>query len=327
MTARSPVLERWYDLQGIRLVVRSEAPAVIAAMDRRLESFRSGELGPADLHLEFLVRADGDDPRLCPPPGPSRPVYEAPGGDIAYHTSRDTIYADIHGLRLLCAAGDGMARMESDDYAGRRLYLATHALATVCLIELLKRRGRFNLHAACLARDGRGVLLAGASGAGKSTIAIALVRAGLAFLSDDMVYIEPASEGVRMIAFPDAIGLTDQTVARFPELGPMMADPVPEGFPKRLVRMHALFGAEQLWSCVPQLLLFPQVVAEGPSRLEALDPKEALLRLVPDVLLTEPVAAQAHLRALAALLANVDCRVLRAGPDLNESVQRILDVA
>jgi len=106
-----------------------------------------------------------------------------------------------------------------------------------------------------------------------------------------------------------------------------MAEPVPDGFPKRLVRIEAVSGAEQPSSCAPRLLIFPQLVPDGPSRLEELDAKDALLRLVPDVLLTEPAAAQAHLQALAELLAHVDCHLLLAGPDLAETVQRIIEAA
>jgi hypothetical protein len=212
------VLRRSYDIHGIGLVVSSEAPAVIEAIDRRLQSFGSSRSRTSQLRVEFLVRPHGENSRLPPPLGSSRPVYDAPGGEIHYHPAADTLYADFQGLRLRCQAGAGVALMESDDFSGRPLYLATHALATVCLIELLKRHERFNLHAACLARDGRGVLLAGPSGAGKSTLAIALVRAGLSFLSDDMVYIEHASDSVQMLAFPDAVGITQQTAERFPEL-------------------------------------------------------------------------------------------------------------
>src|SRR4051812_11787740 len=49
------------------------------------------------------------------------------------------------------------------------------------------------LHAACVGREGRGVLLMGESGAGKSTVALLCLLAGFEFLSEDSVFVEPDS--------------------------------------------------------------------------------------------------------------------------------------
>lgn len=46
------------------------------------------------------------------------------------------------------------------------------------------------LHASCAARDGKGVLLLGASGAGKSDLLLRLVRRGYALIADDRVVLE-----------------------------------------------------------------------------------------------------------------------------------------
>ncbi len=47
------------------------------------------------------------------------------------------------------------------------------------------------LHAACVGRDGRGVLLMGASGSGKSTVSLLCLLSRLEFLSEDSVFVEP----------------------------------------------------------------------------------------------------------------------------------------
>jgi hypothetical protein len=63
-----------------------------------------------------------------------------------------------------------------------------------------------------------------------------------------------------------------------------------------------------------------------PSELTPLDPGEAWLRLVPDVLLTEPGATRAHVATLAALMRQVRCYRLQAGPELDESAAMIAGV-
>jgi hypothetical protein len=54
-------------------------------------------------------------------------------------------------------------------------------------------QGLVSLHAACVGRDGRGVLLMGSSGAGKSTVTLQCLLQGLDFLSEDAVFVAPDS--------------------------------------------------------------------------------------------------------------------------------------
>jgi hypothetical protein len=49
------------------------------------------------------------------------------------------------------------------------------------------------LHAACVGHAGRGLLLMGASGAGKSTAALQWLAHSLEFLAEDSVFVEPGS--------------------------------------------------------------------------------------------------------------------------------------
>ena len=51
-------------------------------------------------------------------------------------------------------------------------------------------RGRRQIHASCVDRDGAGVLLLGRSGAGKSDLALRLLDHGFALVADDQVVLE-----------------------------------------------------------------------------------------------------------------------------------------
>jgi hypothetical protein len=50
-----------------------------------------------------------------------------------------------------------------------------------------------SLHGACVGIGGRGALLMGGSGAGKSTVALQCLLEGFEFLSEDSVFVEPAT--------------------------------------------------------------------------------------------------------------------------------------
>lgn len=55
------------------------------------------------------------------------------------------------------------------------------------------RSDRLVLHAGAVARDGAVVVIAGASGRGKSTLTAALVQRGFAYLTDEVVALDPAT--------------------------------------------------------------------------------------------------------------------------------------
>jgi hypothetical protein len=327
-------------VHGVGVEIRSEEPAVLEAMDLRLRDFRGDDATARVVRLEFVADTARD---AAQPTGPARPVYDTPHGSLYYFPEADTLCGELGGVRLRCDPGRGTARLSSRELTGRQLYFATHPLATISLMELFERQGLFSLHAACLAGpDGRGVLLAGPSGSGKSTLALALAHAGMSFLSDDVVFLAPCTESqptVQVLGFADTIGIPDHAVrvlvekpentagfsatitAPFADIA-LGASPTP-GFPKRLGRIEELFGTPASSTCDPAAIVFPEVVRDRPSELSPLDPGEALLRLTPDVLLTEPAATQAHLQAIAGLLDQVDCYTLRSGADLDRATELV----
>lgn len=62
----------------------------------------------------------------------------------------------------------------------------------------LERRGLLCLHAAAFERDGRAVAMLGTNGAGKSSLAAALLAAGAQLLTEDVLVLEPTATGARV---------------------------------------------------------------------------------------------------------------------------------
>lgn len=313
-----------YNIHGVSVAARTDEPAVADAIDLRLRDFRRRDPSDnADVRFHFLT--DASNPPV--PPGPGRPVYDTPYGSLQYFPDTDALWGEVGRVYLHCEASRGVAVLGSSAFSGRELYLATHPLTTISLMELLERRGRFSLHAACLAgEDGCGVLLAGPSGSGKSTLAVALARAGMSFLSDDIVFlVHDGDSALRVLGFADTLGISQHAAAQFGELRHRMG-PTADGFPKPLIRIEQLFGTPALSSCRPHALVFPRVAPDEPSAITPLDPGDALLRLVPDVLVTEPAATLAHLRAIGVLLEQVRCYTLRSGCDLGRAVELVRDL-
>jgi len=319
--------DRSYSLAGISLEVIADDPAVIAATDLRFcQLATTAPAGEPALSFEFT----SDVPETPSPDDLGRPVYETPYGTLSYFPEHDLLAGELGGVVLHCEPGKHRAVIAAPTFQASTLYFATHPVTTVALMELMERLGRFSLHAGCLAdAAGNGVLVAGTSGAGKSTLTLALARAGMEFLGDDTIFLEcvgsdPAQRGgIRVLGFADALGLGSFATARFPELAAMAGGPLAAGFPKRLHRFEQLFGREPLAACVPRAIVFPEVAAEQPSAITPVDPGEALLRLVPDVLVTHEQSTQSHVGAIAELLGQVRCYAVRSGYDLERAAETL----
>ena len=65
--------------------------------------------------------------------------------------------------------------------------------------------GTINLHASAVALDGRGALLLGASGAGKSGLALRLMALGARLVADDRVLLRRGPEGL-LIGLAEELG-------------------------------------------------------------------------------------------------------------------------
>ncbi|MBS0365019.1 MAG: serine kinase [Proteobacteria bacterium] len=74
----------------------------------------------------------------------------------------------------------------------RHAYHVRYELLEFAVYVLAARgQGLLPLHAACLGRNGAGVLLVGASGSGKSTLVLQGLLGGLDFLAEDSVLVSP----------------------------------------------------------------------------------------------------------------------------------------
>jgi hypothetical protein len=85
---------------------------------------------------------------------------------------------------------------------------------TIPLSELLKLHGIYLMHAACLVREGKGILFAGRSGVGKTTLTIGLLVMGWQMVADDEVFLV---SNPRLLAYggPEQAKVSWQSWKRF----------------------------------------------------------------------------------------------------------------
>jgi hypothetical protein len=306
-----------YDVHGVVLEVEAP-PEVAAVVDARLLAFR-GATRPADVAVTYRRGRT-----LAPPGEKGRPVYDRRGAQVLWFEDAGTLVLDDPAVRAVCrpAAGTLDVDLLADD--GATLWLATHGVLTLCLLEILRHRGRYGVHAGSVVLDGTVVLLPGTSGSGKTTLALALAAAGCPLLGDDTAFVD--AEATTVLGFPDEVDVTAGTVALLPALAAHLPGRPPPGWPKWPVRPELLGATPAGLTGPPRVLVFPRVSRRMAPRPRPLDRDEALLALVPDVLLTAPDVVAGHLAALAALVGAVPSYALDTGTDLAAAAAAVLAV-
>jgi hypothetical protein len=310
---------RAYLIHGLHLSLSGE-DAVLTALHARLGRFPAPTgPGTADLHFEFHQAGDASRHAITRPAGASRSVLDPGLGELVYFDESQQLYLEIPGHgRALCSALTGQVQVSYPGLTAKGLWLLSHPLFTIPLAELLKQRGLYMVHAAGLAAAGKGLLVAGQSGAGKTTLALALLRGGFDFLADDTVFLSGAGNELRILAFPDEVDVTSQTVEFFPELHQLASPPKSLERSKHAFCANDAYEAAPCWDCAPGTIIFPEVAGCHQSTITPMPQAEALLQLICNVVRTEPRSSQAHLDALTALVKRSTCFRLRTGRDFDQ---------
>jgi hypothetical protein len=197
------------------------------------------------------------------------------------------------------------------------------------LLRWLMDRGIQALHAGLVARDGRGVLLAGPSGTGKSTTALACASAGFAYLADDCVGLE-AADGVYVghSLFTSANLEPTHLENRLPSLSShgirgrlhredksllLVSDIAPGGL-ARAVRVVAV--------------ALPRVRPDTRTSLRPATRVEALLRLAPSstYMFAHARGARATFDTLARMIEAVPSYWLDLGPDIDQIAPKVDEI-
>jgi hypothetical protein len=121
---------------------------------------------------------------------------------------------------------------------------------------MLAQRHTVPMHAACVERNGIGVMLWGSSGMGKSTLAYACARAGWTFVADDSTILPQNREDCVVIGKPHQARLREDAPLLFPELDGYATRARPTGKLSIEVPMASLPGIRTAVRCEVRYCVF-----------------------------------------------------------------------
>jgi hypothetical protein len=180
------------------------------------------------------------------------------------------------------------------------------------------------VHAALVAKRGRGVLFVGRSGSGKSTSSIACLLDGFSYLGDDCVGLSAMPEGSFAGHGIYASGLIDPGhMARFPELAAFCAPANHPEEDKQVVSFADLAPGRLERRVTIGAVVLPRVVDAAETAFYRAPAAEALLALAPSSILYVPGAGPRLIDTLGGLVERVPAYRLELGRDIRQISGRV----
>jgi hypothetical protein len=224
--------------------------------------------------LRVLVES-GDEP-------PHPPLFRAQRHLIAISGGANFAVCDHTRRFAFCRLNSAAAR---DREFTRYYFLEAMALFTLTHLHVTP------VHAACVARNGRALMLCGESGAGKSTLAYACARRGWTYISDNESWLL-RSDGQTILGHPSRIRLRDTAVDLFPDLA---GRPAVNFNGKQSIILDSA-GLDIAFDCRPECIVFLNRNGERASFSPAQRPFD---RLLAGVIHYTPKVRQQHRTSLA----------------------------
>jgi hypothetical protein len=175
-----------------------------------------------------------------------------------------SVVADAQNYAV-CDLNQGFAfAWLTEDAVSNLPYLRYHFLEGIAL-TMLAARYVVPLHAACVERYGKAVLLCGNSGAGKSSLAYACARAGWRFLSDDASYLVCQRDRL-VVGNSQRLRLRPSAGELFPEFGGFGLTPRAAGKPSIEIPTSQLSLATTDHATVEHIVFLNRQPGEGALR-------------------------------------------------------------
>ena len=297
------------------VLLRFAGDELVAAFLPALANRPVGD-GPVD--LEVVVWDSALSAVGFPPLEPGRSEAAARrGGDRAiekvYQRGVDTFTAIDH------AAGTAVVWVPD----ARTVPTNEIACPLRMLIHLWgRRRGLHLLHGGAVGTADGGVLIAGRSGIGKSTVALSCLGTDLGYAGDDYVLVDASADPVAYAVYTSGKLQPDQLL-RFDHLAPARLNP---GSDDKPVFLFAQTHASWLSDGFPlRAVVVPRITGSATPRLVPASAATAISNIAPSTVFQLPYSGPSTMAVAAALAKRLPTFFLEMGPEIDLVPPLLLD--
>lgn len=269
-------------------------------------------------------------------PSERMPSFRIPENWSLYdHTSQISCYLCDHALfyqykrqglffaDLEQGYGIGYITMPYSDQDILDMYQNIWLLA---LFHIMRAKGIFPLHASAAMFKEKGVLIAGASGQGKTTLLLHLLQEGFHYMADDTVFLRQNGNSSTMLSFPTSIRITAETAGFFPEISSFVTGTLPDRRGKYHIEPRKLSALPSVHSAIPAIVLLPEITAEEETGLLPISRIAAAMQCIPQ---NTPVntlgMSRNNFDLLCRLFQQVHCYHVRLGRNMNTIGRQVAD--
>jgi len=188
----------------------------------------------------------------------------------------------------------------------------------------MRERDRQFVHAGAVGTADGGVLLAGKSGSGKSTTALACLSADLRYAADDYCLVTTAPVAYAYSIY-NSVKLDLSTLRRSaPHLEPLISNHHELATEKALLYLHQQYPEKLSRGFPICAILLPQVTGGEDTTVTRATPMAAMKALAPSTLMQLSGAGRAEFQTMAKLVQQVPSYHLALGTDVVQIPQVIL---
>jgi hypothetical protein len=250
-------------------------------------------------------------------------------GLLQFFQDKDYLYVSdgnsLLGVKL--RSNSGLAIIH-DSFWQKPLYLKA-SLLMIGFILLLWQYGYHELHAAGLSKDGKGLLIVGPSGSGKSSLTLSLIQAGWNYLTDDMVLLRHISSGVEAFPLRRYFKVDKAIIAKYPELESLIFEPLERLESEAYIYIDEVYGNQLRQKCTPSKIIFPEITHKERSYIENIKPSQAFINLFKSNcygMYFDQRITRERVEVIKQLIYQADCYQMSVGLDLYDNPEKITEL-